>query len=289
MSEAVAEPAVVCVDFEPEMSDSMEADPRILLCNDDGIAAPGIQALAEALDPLGDLCVVAPESEQSAVGHAITVRDPVRAHEVEFSTSSGRVPAWAVSGTPTDAIKLACHELLEEQPSLVVSGINHGPNTAVNVLYSGTVSAATEASILGIDAIAISLCDWSSNDFDAAKGWARRIADLVLRTELPRGVLLNVNVPALAPDEIQGVAVTRQARSRWEEGFDERTDPADRPYYWLAGTFVDLDDGDQTDTAAVDQGYVSVTPIQHDMTAHDTLDALRDWNWGDPEETDEDS
>ena len=256
-----------------------DARPHILLCNDDGIRAPGIQALADALDPLADLSVVAPESEQSAVGHAITVRDPVRAHEVEFSAPSGPVPAWAVAGTPTDSIKLACHELLEEEPDLVVSGINHGPNTAVNVLYSGTVSAATEASILGIDAVAISLCDWSAEDFSVAGRWARRIVRLVLRTGLPTGVLLNVNVPALPAEEIQGVAVTRQARSRWEEGFDTRTDPADREYYWLAGTFVDLDDGQETDTTAVDRGYISVTPIQHDLTAHDALEALRDWDW----------
>ena len=258
--------------------------PRILLCNDDGIRAPGIQALANALDPLGDLVVVAPESEQSAVGHAITVRDPVRAHEVDFRTESGPIPAWAVAGTPTDAVKLACHELLDEKPDLVVSGINDGPNTAVNVLYSGTVSAATEASILGIDAIAVSLCDWSAEDFSVAGRWARRITQLVLQAGLPRGVLLNVNVPARPAEDIRGVAVTRQARSRWEEGFDERTDPADRPYYWLAGTFVDLDDGQETDTTAVEQGYVSVTPIQHDMTAYDTLDALRDWEWEDDED-----
>jgi 5'-nucleotidase len=263
------------------MSDAPPDDrPHILLCNDDGITAPGIQALADALDPIGTLSVVAPESEQSAVGHAITVRDPVRAHEAEFSTSSGPVPAWAVAGTPTDSVKLACHELLDDRPDLVVSGINHGPNTAVNVLYSGTVSAATEASILGLDAVAISLCDWSADDFSVAGRWARRIVRLVLRDGLPDGVLLNVNVPARPAEDIRGVAVTRQARSRWEEGFDARTDPADREYYWLAGTFVDLDDGQQTDTTAVDEGYVSVTPIQHDMTAYDALDGLRDWDWG---------
>lgn len=262
------------------MSTSTPDDsPRILLCNDDGITAPGIQALAAALDGLGDLYVVAPESEQSAVGHAITVRDPVRAHEVDFDGPSGPIPAWAVSGTPTDSVKLACHELLDERPDLVVSGINHGPNTAVNVLYSGTVSAATEASILGIDAVAVSLCDWSAEDFTGAKRWSRRIVQSVLRSGLPSGVLLNVNVPARPADELEGVAVTRQARSKWEEGFDARIDPAERPYYWLSGTFVDLDNGQRTDTSAVEQGYVSVTPIQHDMTAHSALDDLRDWGW----------
>lgn len=262
------------------MSASSSDDrPRILLCNDDGVHAPGIQSLAVALDGLGALSVVAPTTEQSAVGHAITVRDPVRAHRVEFEVPSGPIPAWGVTGTPADSVKLACHELLEEPPDLVVSGINQGPNTAVNVLYSGTVSAATEASILGLDAIAISLCDWSEPQFEEAGRWARRIVQWVLSRGLPRGVLLNVNVPALSEDEIEGVALTRQARSRWEEGFEERTDPADRPYYWLAGTFVNLDDGRETDLSAIDRGYVSVTPIQHDMTAYDALGALQDWNW----------
>ncbi len=265
------------------MSSSSD-EPQILLCNDDGITATGIQALATALDGLGNLHVVAPESEQSAAGHAITVRDPVRAREVDFTVPSGPIPAWAVSGTPTDAIKLACHELLDERPDLVVSGINHGPNTAVNVLYSGTVSAATEAAILGIDAVAVSLCDWSSEDFAGAKRWSRRIVRRVLRSSLPRGVLLNVNVPAVPAEELEGVAVTRQARSKWEEGFDARTDPAGRPYFWLSGTFVDLDDGLETDTVAVEEGYVSVTPIQPDMTAHSALDDLRDWDWADGED-----
>lgn len=269
------------------MSTNNRSDrPRILLCNDDGVHAPGIHSLATALDGLGKLSVVAPTTEQSAVGHAITVRDPVRAHEVEFEVPSGPIPAWGVTGTPADSVKLACHELLDAPPTLVVSGINQGPNTAVNVLYSGTVSAATEASILGLDAIAISLCDWSNPEFEGAGRWARRIVTGVLEQGLPRGVLLNVNVPALPPEDIEGVALTRQARSRWEEGFEERTDPADRPYYWLAGTFVNLDDGSETDLSAIDQGYVSVTPIQHDMTAYDAFDTLRDWDWNEAVEED---
>jgi len=264
------------------MADSAPDGPvRILLCNDDGIRANGLHALAAALDECGDLTVVAPEKEQSAVGHAITVRDPVRAHEVEFTVPSGPVPAWAVTGTPADCVKLACHQILDEPPDLVVSGINHGPNTAVNVLYSGTVSAATEASILGLDAVAVSLCDWQATDFEPAAQWARRVARSVLRHGLPQGTLLNVNVPARPADEISGLAVTRQSRSRWEEGFEQRTDPADRPYYWLAGSFVDLDDGRETDTSAVDRGYVSVTPLQHDLTAYDALDALRARPWDD--------
>ncbi|MFB6097547.1 MAG: 5'/3'-nucleotidase SurE [Salinibacter sp.] len=253
--------------------------PRILLCNDDGIHAPGLQSLATALDGMGELFVVAPTTEQSAVGHAITVRDPVRAREVEFEVPSGSIPAWGVTGTPADSVKLACHELLDSPPDLVVSGINQGPNTAVNVLYSGTVSAATEASILGLDALAVSLCDWSTPEFEVAGRWAHRLVQWTLDHGLPPGILLNVNVPGLPADEIQGVALTRQARSRWEEGFEERTDPADRPYYWLAGTFVNLDDGRETDLSAIDRGYVSVTPIQHDMTAYDAFASLRDADW----------
>ena len=260
------------------MSTSNDATPLILICNDDGITAPGIAALASALDGLGELFVIAPASEQSAVGHAITVRDPVRAHPWQFDVPSGRITAYSVSGTPADCIKLAVNQLLPRKPDLVVSGINQGPNTAVNVIYSGTVSAATEASILGVDAVAFSLCQWRGGDYEPGGRYARRIAEHVLEHGLPPGVLLNVNIPPLTVDEIQGVRITRQARSRWEETFQERVDPFDRPYYWLAGQFVNLDEGDNTDIEAVEAGYVSVTPLHHDMTAHEHLAAMQDWS-----------
>ena len=259
-------------------SDSQQS-PLILVCNDDGIEAPGIIALASALDGLGEIYVVAPESEQSAVGHAITVRDPVRAHSHTFEIPSGEVYARAVSGTPADCVKLAVNQLLPRAPDLVVSGINHGPNTAVNVIYSGTVSAATEASILGINAVAFSLCSWESSDFESAGTVARRIASHVLQRGLPAGVLLNVNIPAKPASELRGIRITRQARSRWEEGFDERVDPFDRPYYWISGKFVNLDEGDNTDLDAIEEGYVSVTPLQHDMTAHNHLADLQSADW----------
>ncbi len=253
--------------------------PLILICNDDGITAPGIAALAAALDGLGELFVVAPASEQSAVGHAITVRDPVRAHPWAFSVPSGEVRAYSVSGTPADCVKLAVNQLLPRRPDLVVSGINQGPNTAVNIIYSGTVSAATEASILGIDAVAFSLCQWQGGDFEPAGRVARFIAEQVLRRGLPPGILLNVNIPPLPSDQIAGIRITRQARSRWEESFHERVDPFNRPYYWLTGQFVNLDDGGDTDLDAIEEGYVSVTPIQYDLTAHQHLDAFRSWSW----------
>ena len=254
----------------------MAADrPLILVCNDDGIEAPGLQRLARAMGELGETHVVAPEDEQSAVGHAITVRDPVRARPWEVEGTDG---AYAVRGTPADCIKLAVSQLLPRQPDLVVSGINRGPNTAVNVIYSGTVSAATEASILGIDALAFSLCSWDGGDYGPAARFAQQLAAQVLREGMPPGILLNVNIPHRPLDEIEGVLVTRQARSRWEESFKARTDPFDRPYYWLTGEFINLDEGSDTDIEAIEQGYISVTPVQHDLTAHELLSDLRDWD-----------
>ena len=260
-----------------EVSDS---ERLILVCNDDGIDAPGILALAEAMRTLGDVHVVAPVSEQSAIGHAITVRDPVRARPWPLRTSEHEIPAHAVTGTPADCVKLAINQILPRRPDLVVSGINRGPNTAVNVIYSGTVSAATEASILGVDAVAFSRCAWADGDYGPAAHFARRIARQVLRDGLPPGILLNVNVPALSLEAIGGVAATRQARSRWEESFSQRTDPFDEPYYWLSGRFVNLDEGDNTDVEAVENGFVSITPLHYDLTAHDFLATVGSWELG---------
>lgn len=257
--------------------------PLILVCNDDGIDAPGIRRLAAVMAPLGAVYVVAPVSEQSAVGHAITVRDPVRARPWDFRGPAEPVKAFAVTGTPADCVKLASNQLLPRKPDLVVSGINQGPNTAVNVIYSGTVSAATEAAVLGVDSIAFSLCAWEGGDYEAAGQVAQRIARRVLREGLPPGILLNVNIPSRPLAEMSGVAITRQARSRWEESFNERQDPRDQSYYWLSGTFVNLDEGEGTDIGAIEDGYVSITPVQYDLTAHEHLAALRAWDWAEGE------
>lgn len=251
-----------------------EDQPLILLTNDDGIDARGIFALASALSDLGTLAVVAPTEEKSAVGHAITTRSPIRAHPWPFEIPSGVVWARAVNGFPADCVKLAVQRLLPRKPDLVVSGINHGPNTAVNVIYSGTVSAATEAAILGIPAIAVSHCAWEVTDFEAAGRYARVIAEHVLMNGAPPGVVLNVNVPDLALHELKGIKVTRQAKARWLEEFDERRDPYDKPYYWLGGEFVNLDNGSDTDLAVIEKGYVSVTPLQFDLTARKEMKAL---------------
>lgn len=252
--------------------------PLVLLTNDDGIDAKGLVALAAAMEGLGTLAVVAPAQEQSAVGHAISTRTPLRARAWPFETPGGPIWARAVSGTPADCVKLAVQRLLPRRPDLVLSGVNHGPNTAVNVIYSGTVSAATEATILGIPGIAVSHCDWDpDSDYEASGRVARLLAERVLAEPFPPGLLLNVNVPPGRLDELRGLLVTRQARARWEESFQERRDPTDQPYYWLGGEFVNLDEGPDTDLAAVEQGYVSVTPLQHDLTAYSFLDTLEAW------------
>lgn len=259
------------------------ARPLILVCNDDGIDAAGIKALAGAMTILGDVCVVAPIEEQSAVGHAITMRSPVRVRPWKFETGLDRdneILSYAVTGTPADCIKIAVDKLLTRRPDLVVSGINHGANTAVNVLYSGTVSAATEASVLGIDAIAFSLCANGKNlDFDLSAEIATKIAARVIEKGLRPGTLLNVNIPCIGRGLLRGARVTRQARSRWEEEFLERTDPFDEQYYWLSGRFVDLDEGASTDLWAINNGFVSITPIDHDLTAHDSIDQLSTFDW----------
>jgi len=253
--------------------------PLILVSNDDGIDAPGLVSLVFGLHGLGDVHVVAPTDEQSAVGHAITIRSPVRARPWQLVGEPEHTAAFAVTGTPADCVKIAVDKLLPRQPDVVVSGINKGPNTAVNIIYSGTVSAATEASILGIDAIAFSLCNYRAQDYEAAARVARRIVEEVLIRGLPDGVLLNVNIPDLPFEEIAGIEITRQARSMWEESFVERIDPFNERYYWLSGTFVNLDEGHDTDVGAVERGFVSVTPIQHDLTAHTHIESLGTWDW----------
>ena len=257
--------------------------PLILVSNDDGIEAAGILSLVAAMDGLGDIVVAAPLNEQSAVGHAITMRDPVRARPWPFRGPSGHITAYAISGTPADCVKLAMDKLVPRKPDLVVSGINHGPNTAVNVIYSGTVSAATEAAILGIPAIAFSYCRWGGGDFEASGRMARMIASNVLAGEWTPGILLNVNIPDLPLSDIKGCMVTRQAKSMWEESFAERTDPFNKTYYWLSGKFINMDSGENTDLYAVENGWVSITPIQHDLTAYSSLKKFESWEWEKPE------
>ncbi len=246
----------------------------ILVTNDDGIYARGIYELKKALNPLGTVVVVAPLIEKSAVGHAITLSDPLRVMKVE---RDGSFFGYAVNGTPSDCVKLGCRCILERKPDLIVSGINQGPNTATNIIYSGTVSAAAEGAIMGIPSIAVSIASFTKNEFLPAAKFSRQLAERVLQNGLPVGTLLNVNVPAVPEEEIKGVVVTRQGKGRYEEAFDKRIDPNNRVYYWLTGKRMVLDHGDDIDDPVVMQNKISVTPIHYDLTDYSFLEELKKW------------
>ncbi len=246
----------------------------ILLCNDDGFNAEGLRVLRKELLALDDVVIVAPETEQSAMGHAITLSQPLKVRKVE---EGGEFIGYAVNGTPADCVKLAIAVLLEEPPKLVVSGINIGGNLGVCALYSGTVSAATEAMIMGVPSIAVSLDTYEKPDFKPAANFIRKLIPQVLEKGLPGGVVLNINVPPVPESEIAGVAITRQGKSRVIEEFDCRKDPRGNTYYWLAGEmrFDEADEG--ADCVMVGKKYISVAPIHFDLTHYPSLDQLKDW------------
>ncbi len=247
---------------------------RILISNDDGIYAPGIQALHEAVKDLGDVHVVAPASEQSAVGHGITLSDPIKTKRVE---RNGAFFGHAVGGTPADCVKLAVTALLDRKPDLVISGINLGPNAGISVIYSGTVSAATEGTILGFPSMAISLCTFTDPIWETAQAVARHLCQVVFKKGLPKDTLLNVNVPNLPLKHIKGYAVTRMGQSRFVETFERRTDPSGNVYYWMDGELEQLGDLRDTDMQAINSGYVSLTPIWFDLTHETALPQLKKW------------
>ena len=249
---------------------------RILLTNDDGIYAKGIEVLHEHLSKDHDVVVVAPETEQSAVGHAITLTDPLRVKSVD---RNGVFFGHAVKGTPADCVKLAINELVELAPDLVVSGINLGANVGINVIYSGTVSAATEGAILGVPAIAISINSFRNPDFKPAARFGRLLVRQVGEHGLPPHTSLNVNVPAIPESKIKGVRVTRQGITRFLEKFDRRLDPRENVYYWQCGSNPPLEEDGDTDGSALAQDCISITPIQHDLTNYDFLESLRSWSF----------
>jgi 5'-nucleotidase len=245
--------------------------PLILICNDDGIFAPGIKALAEVSSEFGDVEIIAPDRQQSAAGHAITVSLPLRASAFQLDE---KFHGQAVSGTPADCIKLAHDQLLKRKPDLVVSGINHGSNAGINILYSGTVSAATEGTILGYPSIAVSCTDFAEEaDLSGAKEAARRVIRMVLNQGLPRGITLNLNVPS---GPLKGIKWARQADSRYVEEFEGRVDPHNRPYYWITGKLKLLEEGEDLDINVLEKGYASLTPIQYDLTAYRLLQNMDD-------------
>ncbi len=245
---------------------------RFLLTNDDGIYARGLRALYQELSRDAECLIVAPETEQSAVGHAITLSRPLM---VRKARKNGAFLGYSVLGTPADCVKIGLDELAGGPVDLVVSGINRGANVGINVLYSGTVSAATEAAILGVPSLAISLDTHEEADYSAAACFARKLAAFILENPLPN-VALNVNVPAVPAQEIRGVVVVRQGRARLMESFDKRVDPRDNIYYWLAGqTELPEQERDDTDAGALTRGMITITPIHFDLTRHDLLDGLR--------------
>ncbi len=245
------------------------ASPLILVTNDDGITAPGIKALVEAMKTLGEVVVVAPDSPQSGMGHAITINKPLRLQQMGIFEG---VKSFSCSGTPVDCVKLANDKVLDRKPDLCVSGINHGSNSSINIIYSGTMSAAVEASLEQIPSIGFSLLDYAIEaDFSAAKEYAITIAKQVLENGIPKSSLLNVNIPKLPLELIKGMRICRQAVAKWEEEYLERLDPFGQKYYWLTGKFVNYDHGEDTDEWSLANGYVSVVPVQYDLTAHHAI------------------
>jgi 5'-nucleotidase len=238
--------------------------PVILITNDDGVTAPGIRNLVESVKDLGKIVVVAPDKPQSGMGHAITIGVPLRLHPVHIFED---VEAWQCSGTPVDCVKLAVDKILRRKPDLCLSGINHGSNHSINVIYSGTMSAAVEAAIESIPSVGLSLLDYSVEaNFDGARRYARIIVENLLRNPLDKHLVLNVNIPAVPDELIAGMKICRQAYAKYEEDFLERMDPSGKKYYWLTGKFVNFDKGNDTDVWALEHNFVSVVPVQFDLT-----------------------
>ena len=254
----------------------MTQKPLILVANDDGISAPGLRALIKVMNEFGEVVVVAPDRPQSGMGHAITLNSPLLCDKVQID--DGPQEEYSCSGTPVDCVKLAVNKILKRKPDLCVSGINHGSNSSINVIYSGTMSAALEGALEGIPSIGFSLLDHAHDaDFSASQEVVRKLVANVLKEGLAEGICLNVNIPKLPSKDIKGIRVCRQANANWIEEFDERKDPAGRTYYWLTGTFQNYDNGEDTDECALANGYVSVVPVQYDVTAHHVIPILNKW------------
>ena len=252
--------------------------PLILVTNDDGINAPGIRCLIDIMSEIGEVIVVAPDSPQSGMGHAITINSTL--HCSKISPKSSKRLEYSCSGTPADCVKLAVNELMPRKPDLCVSGINHGSNSSINVIYSGTMSAAIEAGIEGIPAIGFSLLDyrWNAN-FSDSKKFIKKITLNELKNKIQKDVVINVNIPALKGSEIKGIKICRQAKSYWLEEFDKRKNPLGQEYYWLTGKFIDKDKGEDTDEWALKNGFISIVPVEFDLTAHSAIKDLNQWNF----------
>ncbi len=260
-----------------KLSNVSKEKPVILITNDDGVTAPGILNLVEAVKDLGKIVVVAPDKPQSGMGHAITIGQPLRLHKIH---SIDNIETWSCTGTPVDCVKLAVDKVLHRKPDLCLSGINHGANHSINVIYSGTMSAAVEAAIESIPSAGFSLLDYGIDaDFTGAKKYARIIVEKMLKGTMDKHIVLNVNIPSIPVELLKGMKICRQAYAKYVEDFVERQDPHGRLYYWLTGDFVNFDKGKDTDVWALDNNYVSVVPVQFDMTNY-VLKAKLEKTWG---------
>ena len=250
---------------------------KILLTNDDGINAPGLAALAREISTFADVTIVAPATEMSAVGHAITLSDPLR---VTDFYKNGQFFGHAVNGTPADCVKIAFWALFRDvkKPDLLISGINLGSNTGINTIYSGTVSAATEGAIIGIPSFAVSLATFTNPDFSTAAQFAGKLAKTLFDKPLPNRVYLNVNVPNVPREDIQGVQITRQGMANYIEEFQMRKDPHQRNYYWLSGEKVEIEKDENVDDRAILENKISITPVHYDLTYYPILNELKQWN-----------
>ena len=255
----------------------MKQKPLILVTNDDGIVAPGIRALIDVMKELGEVVVVAPDSPQSAMGHAVTINSTLTLQKVNIDSDINK--EYSCSGTPVDCVKIALSQVLDRKPDLCVSGVNHGANSSINVIYSGTMSAAMEAGMSGIPAIGFSLMDfdWGA-DFEQIKPFIKKITQEALKNTISRGVVLNVNFPKLKTEDIKGIRVCRQAKATWVENFDKRVNPHGKEYYWLTGEFVNQDKGEDTDEWALEHGFISIVPVQFDLTAYHAIPELNSWD-----------
>ena len=252
--------------------------PLILVTNDDGINAPGIRTLISIMKDIGDIVVVAPDSPQSGMGHAITINSTL--HSSRITPKDSEITEFSCSGTPADCVKLAINELMPRKPDLCVSGINHGSNSSINVIYSGTMSAAIEAGIEGVPAIGFSLLDYRWNaDFEQSKNFISTITLNALNNGIPKGVVLNVNIPSVRKSDIKGVKICRQAMAYWIEEFDKRKNPLGQEYYWLTGKFINEDLGEDTDEWALNNNFISIVPVKFDLTAHHAIKGLNQWNF----------
>ena len=251
----------------------MNKRPYILVTNDDGIQAPGIDALIMELQKIADISIVAPRVERSAVGHAITLSDPIR---VEKFNKNDQWQGYSVSGTPADCVKIAINAILDKQPDLVVSGINLGSNTGINVIYSGTVSAATEGAVSGIPSLAISLTTYTDPDFSVAAKFAAKMAMHLYLNPIDNNTLLNINVPNVQEEEIKGVKVARQGMVNFAEKFDRRVDPKNREYFWLTGAKAKIEEPDDVDDKLIKQNYITITPLQFNLTDFSKLELVEE-------------